>query len=98
MRACHDRFVGRIGVHLIVRRRYGEARRPDGIFLAPFEQGEIGPDLFRAACKTGGWRASCRSGAIGLIAPAGHRIGSRSRTEVIRRWSEWRTRSHDHGR
>ena len=23
------------------------ARRPDGIFVAPFEQGEIGPDLFR---------------------------------------------------
>jgi hypothetical protein len=21
------------------------ARRPDGIFVAPFEQGEIGPDL-----------------------------------------------------
>jgi len=26
------------------------ARRADGIHLAPFEQGEIGPDLFRAAC------------------------------------------------
>jgi bifunctional non-homologous end joining protein LigD len=25
-------------------------RRADGIHLAPFEQGEIGPDLFRAAC------------------------------------------------
>jgi bifunctional non-homologous end joining protein LigD len=24
------------------------ARRPDGIFVAPFELGEIGPDLFRA--------------------------------------------------
>ena len=24
---------------------------PDGIFVAPFEQGEIGPDLFRAACN-----------------------------------------------
>jgi bifunctional non-homologous end joining protein LigD len=29
------------------------ARRPDGIFAAPFEQGEIGPDLFRAACRLG---------------------------------------------
>ena len=28
-------------------------RRPDGIFVAPFEQGEIGPDLFRAACAMG---------------------------------------------
>jgi bifunctional non-homologous end joining protein LigD len=29
------------------------AHRPEGIFVAPFEQGEIGPDLFRAACKMG---------------------------------------------
>jgi ATP-dependent DNA ligase len=29
------------------------ARRPDGIFLSDFEQGEIGPDLFRAACDMG---------------------------------------------
>jgi ATP-dependent DNA ligase len=28
-------------------------RRPDGIFVAPFEQGEIGPDLFMAACNMG---------------------------------------------
>jgi bifunctional non-homologous end joining protein LigD len=28
-------------------------RRPDGIFVAPFEQGEIGPDLFHAACGLG---------------------------------------------
>ena len=27
------------------------ARRADGIHLAPFEQGEIGPELFRAACS-----------------------------------------------
>ena len=25
----------------------------DGIFVAPFEQGEIGSDLFRAACNMG---------------------------------------------
>jgi bifunctional non-homologous end joining protein LigD len=29
------------------------ARHPDGIFVAPFEQGDIGPDLFRAACNMG---------------------------------------------
>ena len=28
-------------------------RRPDGIFVAPFDQDEIGPDLFRAACNMG---------------------------------------------
>jgi hypothetical protein len=27
--------------------------RPEGIFLGPFEQGEIGPDLFRKACEFG---------------------------------------------
>jgi bifunctional non-homologous end joining protein LigD len=28
-------------------------RRPDGIFVAPYEAGEIGPDLFRKACDFG---------------------------------------------
>jgi hypothetical protein len=29
------------------------ARRPEGIFVSEFERGEIGPDLFRAACRMG---------------------------------------------
>jgi bifunctional non-homologous end joining protein LigD len=29
------------------------ARRPEGIFISDFEQGEIGPDLFRKACEFG---------------------------------------------
>jgi len=29
------------------------ARRPEGIFVNPFERGEIGPDLFRSACRMG---------------------------------------------
>jgi bifunctional non-homologous end joining protein LigD len=29
------------------------ARRPEGVFVNPFERGEIGPDLFRAACNLG---------------------------------------------
>jgi ATP-dependent DNA ligase len=29
------------------------ARRPEGIFVSDFEQGAIGPDLFRQACKFG---------------------------------------------
>jgi ATP-dependent DNA ligase len=29
------------------------ARRPEGLFVNPFERGEIGPDLFRAACNLG---------------------------------------------
>jgi bifunctional non-homologous end joining protein LigD len=28
-------------------------RRVDGIFMSDFEQGEIGPDLFRKACEFG---------------------------------------------
>jgi bifunctional non-homologous end joining protein LigD len=29
------------------------ARRPEGIFISDFEQGEIGPDLFRKVCEFG---------------------------------------------
>jgi bifunctional non-homologous end joining protein LigD len=29
------------------------ARRPEGIFISDFEQGEIGPELFRKACEFG---------------------------------------------
>ena len=60
------------------------ARRVDGIYLADFEQGEIGPGLFRHACLMGleglvsKHRESCTV-AAGLIA------GSRSRTGSIRR-------------
>ena len=52
------------------------ARRPDGIFIAPFEQGEIGPDLFRQACKFGleGLSASAERAAT---VPVVRRTGSR---------------------
>jgi hypothetical protein len=56
------------------------ARRPEGIFVAPFEQGEIGPDLFRAACEMGDWKAWSRSGEIAPIVTADARTESRSRT------------------
>ena len=39
-----------LGRHFSARK---SLRRVDGIFLAPFEQGEIGPDLFRHACLMG---------------------------------------------
>lgn len=39
------------------------ARRINGIFISDFEQGEIGPDLFRHAC-TMGW--------FGVEAPGSH--------------------------
>ncbi|MCW1996253.1 bifunctional non-homologous end joining protein LigD [Bradyrhizobium diazoefficiens] len=29
------------------------ARRPEGVFVNPFERGQLGPDLFRAACNMG---------------------------------------------
>lgn len=40
------------------------ARRANGIFIAPFEQGEIGPELFEAAC---------RMGLEGLVSKQSHR-------------------------
>jgi bifunctional non-homologous end joining protein LigD len=60
------------------------ARRVDGIHLAPFEQGEIGPDLFRHACLMG-WRGWSRNTVTVPIAPAASIAGSRSRTGSIRR-------------
>ena len=45
------RFIGCALSTYQLRRQ--EVSRPDGIFVAPFETGEIGPDLFRAACNMG---------------------------------------------
>jgi ATP-dependent DNA ligase len=53
------------------------ARRPDGIFVAPFEAGEIGPDLFHTPPATRDSWAWCRSAAIVPIAPADRRTGLR---------------------
>jgi hypothetical protein len=55
------------------------ARRVDGIFLSDFEQGEIGPDLFRHACLMG-LEGLAPSIATVPIAAAGATVGSRSRT------------------
>jgi hypothetical protein len=63
------------------------ARRPDGIFVAPFEQGEIGPDFVSRSLQHR-LEGLVSKRAIGLIAPAGHPIGSSSKTEIIRRWSD----------
>jgi ATP-dependent DNA ligase len=52
------------------------AHRPEGVFINPFERGELGPDLFRAACNMG-LRDWCRNAATGLIRRAGPSIGSR---------------------
>ena len=50
------------------------ARRPQGIFVSEFEQGEIGPDLFRKACEFGleGLVSKHRERAY---RPGRHRIG-----------------------
>ena len=60
------------------------ARRVDGIFLRDFEQGEIGPDLFRHACLMG------LEGMVSKHRESNYRggdpiAGSRSRTGSIRR-------------
>jgi bifunctional non-homologous end joining protein LigD len=58
------------------------ARRVDGVQLAPFEQGEIGPDLFRHACLMG---------PEGLVSK--HRE-SRYRAGRFGRWIKVKNQSH----
>jgi hypothetical protein len=69
------------------------ARQPDGIFVAPFEQGEIGPDLFRAACNMDGGETK----ATARTAPGDYATGSRCETASIRRCRASWTRSHEPG-
>jgi bifunctional non-homologous end joining protein LigD len=56
---------------------------PTAFFINPFEIGDIGPELFRAACNMG-WRGLTQSAAIGHTA-VGRRTGSRPRTAAARR-------------
>ena len=58
------------------------ARRVDSIHLAPFEQGEIGPELFRHACLMG---------LAGLVSK--HR-DSVYRGGRFNRWIKVKNRSH----
>ncbi|UGY15093.1 DNA ligase [Bradyrhizobium septentrionale] len=55
------------------------ARRVDGIHLAPFETGEIGPELFRHACLMGleGIVSNSPSAWTAPTGPAPRRTGSR---------------------
>jgi hypothetical protein len=52
---CGARPAGRNGIthQQLASARWLSARRVDGIHLAPFEEGEIGPELFRHACLMG---------------------------------------------
>jgi hypothetical protein len=60
------------------------ARRVDCIHLAPFEQGEIGPELFRHACLMG-WKVWSRNTGRASTVLADRRAGSRIRTGSIQR-------------
>jgi hypothetical protein len=75
--------------------------RAEGIFVAPVEQGEIGSDLFEAACRMGleGLVSKHRESPV-LTAVVASIVGSRSRTgstppsaasrissEKIKRWN-----------
>jgi hypothetical protein len=59
-----------------------KARRADGIFLSDFEQGEIGPALFRHACLMGLEGLASKHRDSRIVAD-GRRTGSRSRTGSI---------------
>ncbi len=58
------------------------ARRSDGFFVAPFEAGEIGTDLFRTACP------------MGLEGLVSKRRDSRYRSGRQKYWVEVKNRSH----
>lgn len=64
--------------------RCSSAAATEGIFVNPFERGEIGPNLFRAACRVGS-SARIVSGLASVVVAD---TGSRSRTGGILRWSE----------
>jgi len=51
------------------------ARRPDGIFVAPFEQGARSDPSCSARRVTWAWKGLCRNGVIGPIAAAARPIG-----------------------
>jgi hypothetical protein len=50
------------------------ARRPEGIFVNPFERGEIGPERSRQPA-TWAWRAWCRSDGIARMRQVDRNIG-----------------------
>jgi ATP-dependent DNA ligase len=56
--------------------------RPDGIFAAEFEQGEIGPDLFRVACN------------MGLEGPVSKRADRPYRAGRSKDWVKLKNRKH----
>jgi bifunctional non-homologous end joining protein LigD len=57
------------------------ARRSEGIFIAPFEQGEIGPDLFRKAREFGlEGLVSKRRDRPYRPGPSPHRIKNKNRS------------------
>ena len=56
--------------------------RAEGIFVAPFEQGEIGPELFEAAC---------RMGLEGLVSKHRERVYRPGRCE---HWLKVKNRGH----
>jgi hypothetical protein len=57
--------------------------RPDGIFVAPFEQGQIGPELFRKACEFN---------LEGLVSKHAERAYSGQTPHRWRRWGFARSR------
>jgi hypothetical protein len=69
--------------------------RPNGIFVAPFEQGEIGPDLFRAACNWGLRGPGVEAGGSPLSRRSIERLGQDQEPQASRRlmWtSRWQQR------
>jgi bifunctional non-homologous end joining protein LigD len=56
------------------------SRRPEGVFVNPFERGEIGRDLSRAACQMG---------LEGLVSKQPYQAGR------SKHWINFKNRKHD---
>jgi hypothetical protein len=61
------------------------ARRPEDVFSNPFERGEIGPDLFWAACRQAGVRCWFSCCLDGLASRARFKRRLKSRLKLCRR-------------
>jgi hypothetical protein len=92
MRIRHPRRGRRRPAQATAASSQDQSRPPVGAatgrHLCRAEQGEIGPDLFRAACDIDLWGLVSKRRDRPYQAGAGRRVGSRSRTRSIARWSE----------
>ena len=63
------------------------ARRVEGIFLFDFEQGEVGPDLFRHACLM--WSPSTAIAPTAAVGPIAEKVKNQAHPAFARGMDQW---------